>query len=129
MAVSEMRVHSLITLCAFVSFCTVCCSVNPEARTNTASQNAAPPPSSGPERVGSGYSTAIFIAATNEGDGVRAEYDWIRDHLLGSHATGQLLSYHNGKPYDIVHVESAAGEKADVYFDVSSFYGKRDGGK
>jgi hypothetical protein len=124
MARSKMRLCTLIILCAFLSLGTACCSVNSETRMDTGSQGKAPQPSPSQGRIGSDYSTAIFIAATNESDGVRAEYDWIRDNLLGSHTTGQALSFHDGKPYDIVHVESASGEKEDVYFNICSFYGK-----
>lgn len=124
-----MRPFTLFTLCAFSIICTACFSANPETRTNTGVQGAAPQPSSSQDRIGAGFATAIVIAATNEGDGVKAEYEWIRENLLGSRTTGQSLSFHVGKPYDVVHVECANGEKTDVYFDVSSFYGKQDGVK
>ena len=124
-----MRPFTQLTLCAFLIVCTACCSVSPETRTDTALQGAASNPSSSQERIGAGFATAIVIPATNDGDGVKAEYEWIRENLPGSHSTGQSLAFQDGKPYDIVHVECANGEKMPVYFDVSSFYGKPDGVK
>jgi hypothetical protein len=70
------------------------------------------------------YDTAIVIHEKNEGSGVKAEYVWIRANLPGFRPGGQSLQSHNGKYYDIIHVGSASGEKRDVYFDISEFFGK-----
>ena len=37
---------------------------------------------------------------------------------------GQSLIFEDDKPYDVLHFETAEGEKVDYYFDISSFYGK-----
>jgi hypothetical protein len=55
---------------------------------------------------------------------VAAEYAWIRLHLPGSHPAGQSLREHDGKPYDVIHLKLANGESRDVFFDISSFFGK-----
>ena len=73
---------------------------------------------------GLSYDTAIVIHEKDEGTGVKAEYVWIRANLPGFRPAGQSLQFHNGKSYDIIHVESASDEKRDVYFDISEFFGK-----
>jgi hypothetical protein len=73
---------------------------------------------------GSSFEKAIFIKETNEGSGVDAEYAWIRDKYPGSKVNGQALMNHNNRPYDVIHITTAASTKTDVYFDISNFYGK-----
>lgn len=73
---------------------------------------------------GSGFASAIVVHAKNEESGVRAEYDWIRANLPGFRPEGQSLVSHGGKPYDIIVVVAKSGEKREVYFDISEFFGK-----
>jgi predicted RNA-binding protein associated with RNAse of E/G family len=36
----------------------------------------------------------------------------------------QSLVFHEGKPYDILHIETIDGVQKEIYFDISSFFGK-----
>jgi len=119
-----MRYITLFALCASLIACAACSSSSHDATASPGPPDAASQPASSPELAGSGYSTAIVIPSSHESDGVQAEYAWIRENLPGSHSTGQALVFHEGKSYDVVHVEGADGEKRDVYFDISSSYGK-----
>jgi hypothetical protein len=73
---------------------------------------------------GSSFEKAIFITETQETPGVHAEYAWIRDKYPDYLLKGQSLSYHDKKPYDIIHITTADGKDMDIYFDISNFYGK-----
>lgn len=73
---------------------------------------------------GKSFETAIIITETHERQGVDAEYAWIKVKYPGAKTQGQALSSHDKKPYDIIHIVTAEGTKLDVYFDISSFFGK-----
>ena len=81
-------------------------------------------PTSSEAKDGSSYEKAIFIEEKSETKGVHAEYEWIKKNYPGSKVMGQSLSYKDKKPYDVIHIETAAGDKKDIYFDISGFYGK-----
>ena len=73
---------------------------------------------------GSSFDNAIVIQEKSEGTGVDAEYKWLAKNYPGYTFISQSLSYHNKKPYDILSIKTSDGEKKDVYFDISNFYGK-----
>jgi hypothetical protein len=73
---------------------------------------------------GTSFAKAIVIGEKSETSGVAAEYQWIRQHYPGSKNGGQALTYDKGKPYDVLTITTAGGEKKDVYFDISRFFGK-----
>lgn len=75
------------------------------------------------ERDGSSYEKAIIITDTTETAGIKAEYKWLAQHYPGYKMKKQALSYHNGKPYDILYIKHK-GKKKKVYFDISNFFGK-----
>ncbi|MGC4103670.1 hypothetical protein [Ferruginibacter sp.] len=73
---------------------------------------------------GSSFDKAIFINEKTEGPGVDAEYKWLKKNYPGYKVKSQSLSNHNGKPYDILTIETASGKTEKVYFDISKFFGK-----
>jgi len=73
---------------------------------------------------GSSYENAIVIQEKHEGPGVDAEYKWIRQHYPGSKTKSQALTNRNGKPYDILTIQTADGTEKKIYFDISNFFGK-----
>ncbi|HEY6161972.1 MAG TPA: hypothetical protein VI112_12135 [Bacteroidia bacterium] len=75
------------------------------------------------ERDGSSYEKAIIIEETTETTGVAAEYKWLRDHYPNYKMRSQSLSYHDGKPFDVLHIK-VKRKKKNVYFDISNFFGK-----
>ena len=76
------------------------------------------------ERDGSSYEKAIIIRQETEKAGVDAEYVWIGAKYPGYKMLGQSLTQKDGKPYDILDIKTASGEKVTVYFDISNFFGK-----
>lgn len=100
------------------------CASAPTGGANGASAGPATASAPSPAGDGSSFATAIVIAAADEGAGVAAEYAWIKAHLPGGRPAGQGLLTHEGKPYDVIHVQLPDGSKRDVYFDISGFFGK-----
>jgi uncharacterized protein YcfL len=80
--------------------------------------------SSNVERDGSSFAKAIIIDEKSESKGVDAEYAWIKKHYSGYTINGQALKQYNNKPHDIISITTDDGKKVDLYFDISSFYGK-----
>ena len=70
------------------------------------------------KRDGLSYETAIIARS------IRYEYQWINDHYPGSQPQQQALTKHGKKPYDIITIKTASGETLEIYFDISSFFGK-----
>ena len=110
-----MRLLWIILIAAAVSSCATTGSVT--TRQPMASVAAA--------RTGDSMETAIVIDASNESEGVDAEYRWIREHYpnakLGSQA---LLTPPTGKFYDRMEFTTPDGIKHQVYFDITGFFGK-----
>lgn len=52
------------------------------------------------------------------------EYMWVEKKYPGSRVTGQVLLTKNRVPYDKLEVVLTNGKKIDLYFDISSFFGK-----
>ena len=73
---------------------------------------------------GSSYKKAIVVHASDEKDGVHAEYEYIRAHFPGSRFKSQALAFENGKAYDIMTFADAAGKKQVLYFDISEYFGR-----
>ncbi|HTB06809.1 MAG TPA: hypothetical protein VK806_07630 [Bacteroidia bacterium] len=76
------------------------------------------------QKDGSSYNNAVIIKATNEGDGIDAEYKWLADHYPGYKTEGQSLNEHDKIPYDVLHIKTNDGQRKDVFFDISSYFGK-----
>ena len=76
------------------------------------------------QKDGSSYNNAIIIKATNEGDGIDAEYKWLADHYPGYKTEGQSLNENGKTPYDVLHIKTNDGQRKDVFFDISSYFGK-----
>ena len=73
---------------------------------------------------GSSFEKAIVIKASNEMDGIAQEYKWIEKHYPGYKKGSQSLVNHNGRAYDVLQFTDAQGVGHEVYFDITSFYGK-----
>ncbi|MCE9553307.1 MAG: hypothetical protein K8T91_08005 [Planctomycetes bacterium] len=67
---------------------------------------------------GATAATAIVVGSIEE------EYEWISRHCPGYGLVSQALAEVDGKPYDILTCQDAAGSTREIYFDISSFFGK-----
>ena len=70
------------------------------------------------------YDHAIVILEKKESVGVPAEYAWLKKNYPGYKRNGQILIFHNKKPYDILKIITAEGVEKTFYFDISNFFGK-----
>lgn len=65
----------------------------------------------------------VILGAMGSMDGVPAEYAWIQRNLPGAKIESQSIEP-GEKTYDLFKVTLPNGETRDVYFDISSFFGK-----
>ena len=80
--------------------------------------------SSGADKDGKSFATAIVIKEKTETAGVEAEYKWLAKHYPGYKLGGQTLSGHGKKHYDKMEIVTADGQALTIYFDIDNFYGK-----
>ena len=73
---------------------------------------------------GSSYENAIIINEKTEGPGVDAEYKWLKKNYPGYKMISQSLDHKGSKHYDLLHIQTADGEKKTIYFDITNFFGK-----
>ena len=73
---------------------------------------------------GLSYDKAIVIKEKTERKGIDAEYKWLRKHFPGYTLIRQSLNFENNKNYDVLSIKTSEGEKKDIYFDISNFFGK-----
>jgi hypothetical protein len=100
-------------LVRFLSLAVVCmpvCALCKEGPPATAEKAAA--------RDGSSYEKAIVAKS------VPAEYAWLKKKYPGYALRRQSLRTHDGKPFDVLEITLKGGKEIEVYFDISSFFGK-----
>ena len=73
---------------------------------------------SGSERDGLTIETAIIA------NSIKHEYEWIRNNYADSQLQAQMLTKHGRKHFDVLTIVMPTGEKKNIYFDISGFYGK-----
>ncbi len=73
---------------------------------------------------GSSYEKAIVINKKKSGEGIKAEYDWLKNNYPGYKLKSQSLQTQGKKIYDVLTIITANGKKKEVYFDITNFFGK-----
>ncbi|MGV6802525.1 MAG: hypothetical protein ACWA5L_11440 [bacterium] len=91
------------------------------------------PTSDAPARV-TGAPAAIVpcdslvpITANDTGRGIALENQWIEQHYPGARKVGQALTNCGRKKVDVITIITKEGNQQDVYFDITSFFGKVGG--
>jgi hypothetical protein len=75
-------------------------------------------------RDGTSIERAITLKSDAGSDGaVASEGAWLRGNYPGWRRTRQALMSRNGRRYDRIDLESPAGEKVSVYFDITAAFG------
>jgi len=66
----------------------------------------------------------VILGAKNETRGVAAEYAWLKKHHSKWKVAQQSLIMKKGKKYDVLTCVLPDGQKKEVWFDISDFFGK-----
>jgi len=74
---------------------------------------------------GSSIETAVIIKAPNNYLGVRGEFDWIKKNRPGWKLETQSVLKGGGKVYDKMYFITPDGQRTNLFFDVTDFYGKK----
>lgn len=76
---------------------------------------------------GSSYEKAIIIEAKNSTNGIAAEYKYLNQKYgrrgVDWQMIQQSLSYNKKKPFDVLKIKYKEKE-INIYFEISSFFGK-----
>jgi hypothetical protein len=124
------------------SLALVACTSNKPAR-QTPEKPAPPPPSSpletsGPRPAqflpttvysggdGSSIEQAVVVMADSEQAGVRRENEWIFARYGKFRKTGVGLATVEQRKFDAIRVELADHSEKEIFFDITSFFGKSD---
>ena len=96
------------------------CATPPAPAPRTETAPAPPVPAAAlVDHEGDSTETAVVVPADAPGEGVRFENDWIYDRIGRfrrlSTGTGTL----NDRRYDVIEVETPAGEKKKFFFDIT----------
>lgn len=99
---------------------TAALALTPLARAETLKPEKAPAekPAVAKEADGSTMEKAIPVKS------VDAEYRWLRAKHPGHKVNRQALLGNGGKHYDMISITTKEGKDVEVYFDISSFFGK-----
>ncbi len=76
---------------------------------------------------GTSFSQAVVIEANDTMKGIRAEDRWIEANMSGYQKVGQKLIQNDQGTFDIITVQNDQGEVREVYFDISKFFGLKNG--
>src|SRR5262245_13371880 len=118
-----------LTLTVFALFLVACASAAAESRGIDPSVTVTPSARATSfrdlsQRDGTSFDQAIVIMAKSEMDGVAQEYRWLGEHYPNSRKRMQSLVLHEGHHFDILHITDAAEIEREIYFDITSFFGK-----
>ena len=112
-------IRRLIVIALF-SFSLLACQSAPPKQQHT--EQATHQPWSGGD--GSSQQHAVIISARNEEEGADAEHLWADANMPGGREVSQSLIRENDRMYDSVVLKRESGETRQVYFDITSFFGK-----
>jgi major membrane immunogen (membrane-anchored lipoprotein) len=100
------------------------CSTSKKSTAHSGTEQTTSASSSKNTEDGLSFETAVIMHEKNEGDGVAAEYKWIKNHYSNYTIGGQSLASHDKKSYDIINITLSDGKNVKLYFDISNFFGK-----
>jgi ABC-type glycerol-3-phosphate transport system substrate-binding protein len=75
-------------------------------------------------RGGTSFENAIVIKVEKEGAGVAEEYKWLSLSYPGYSTIRKTQASKIKKHYDIITIRTKDGQEKDIYFDITSFFGK-----
>jgi hypothetical protein len=73
---------------------------------------------------GTSFENAIVIKVENEGAGIEEEYKWLSLNYPGYSMIRKSQTTRINKHYDILKIRTKDGQEKDIYFDITSFFGK-----
>ncbi|MBH5328577.1 hypothetical protein H9Q10_02685 [Eikenella sp. S3360] len=76
---------------------------------------------------GSSQERAVVIHENDTPRGIAAENRWIAQHMPGYRKVGQALIQGQHGIYDRISVVGPNGERKEVFFEISEFFGRYNG--
>jgi hypothetical protein len=97
------------------------------SKKTTAAKTTSSPKITEADRFRGGFSieNAIVIRVEKEQAGVEEEYKWLAINYPGYSMIRKTHTSRGGKHYDLVKIRTKNGQLKEIYFDITSFFGKR----
>ena len=76
---------------------------------------------------GSSKERAVVIHENDTPRGIAAENRWIAQNIPGYHKVGQALVQGQNGIYDRISVVGPNGERKEIFFEISEFFGRYNG--
>ena len=76
---------------------------------------------------GSSQERAVVIHENDTTRGITAENRWLAQNMTGYHKDGQALIQGQNGIYDRISVVGPNGERKEVFFEISEFFGRYNG--
>lgn len=76
-------------------------------------------------RGGTSFENAIIIKVETEAAGVQEEYKWLSQNYPGYATLRKSQTSNANRHYDVIKIRTRNGDEKNIYFDISSFFGKR----
>jgi ABC-type glycerol-3-phosphate transport system substrate-binding protein len=73
---------------------------------------------------GTAFENAVIMKVENERTGVQEEYKWLAENYPGYANIKQSQISRGNRHYDIFKIRTKNGQLKEIYFDITSFYGK-----
>jgi hypothetical protein len=96
----------------------------PPVGEDRAAQRAEDPTPAPSSPQGTGCDDLVVIEAPDTDTGIDAEDTWIRRHYPGHRKVRQSLVSCDETMVDLIEIEGPNGERREVFFDISSFFGR-----
>lgn len=74
---------------------------------------------------GTSFSNAVVLKVTTEREGMDEEYRWLRNLYPGYTLVRRSAAKRSSRNYDIIRIRTKEGHLKDIYFDSTSFAGRR----
>ncbi|MET0466360.1 MAG: hypothetical protein ABW007_24600 [Chitinophagaceae bacterium] len=74
---------------------------------------------------GTSFSNAVMLKVTTEREGKDEEYKWLKNLYPGYSLVKRSEVQRASRHYDIVRIKTKEGHLKDIYFDSTSFAGRR----
>lgn len=73
---------------------------------------------------GTSFENAVIMKVERERIGVQEEYKWLAENYPGYANIKQSHVSRGNRHYDIFKIRTKNGQLKEIYFDITSFYGK-----
>ena len=111
--------HLFLILIIFLSACS-----SPKTTTSVKKDSPGKSTEADVFRGGTSFENPVVIKVEKESAGIEEEYKWLSNNYPGYSAIKKSHISAGKKHYDVIRIRTRDRQVKDIYFDVTSFFGK-----